>query len=357
MKSRHAMMSFPVPRFLGRTEGDMTAHGHAEQLELFRETVTRRAKLQIMAMRALSDPKQLDKPQYSKIAPIAEAMGYERISRDGHQVFSAFVYKEIEDTGLKLRRKAIEVFIREPAGFTKTGRRKWKTGLVDLSILQEFGFYYEDEDGNPISLDSMKKDEKDKLIKYDAVEGPPLYAIPAVDENGHAIKNEDGSIRRRPANGLTFRWSSRFVELSQNRQTSWIVYRDALPILRRYLGKPASFDLMYKTLFWTGTGQIEMGHDTLIAHLNIRSKDEKRVQATINAAFADMLKEGIIDRPVTIREAGYYKPTPKTNRPRRKDKVYQWHRAAKWNPGGSLIAVADNSLEAYNDGRAENRKS
>ena len=364
MKSRHAMLSFPVPQFLGRAEADMTARGHGEQLDAFRETLTRRRRLQIYAMMGLTDPKQMDKLQRARAADIADAMGYDRAIKSrrkggkrDHLVFDQYIYKQIEDTGLKLRRKPIEVFTREPVGVMKNGRRKWRTGLVELSILQEFGFYYEDEDGNPISLDSLKKDEKDKLIKYDADKGPPLYAIPAVDEKGNVIKNKDGTTRRHPANGLLYRWSSRFAELSQDRGTSWIIYLEAVKILRRYLKKPVSFDLMDKTLFWRGEGQAEISHDKLIEHLNIRSRDTKRVQATIDEAFADMLKEGIIDKPVTVREAGYYKPTPKTNRPRWKDKVYQWHRAAKWQPGRKLIAVAEDRLEAVNEGKTEIMKS
>ena len=215
MKSRHAAPSFVVPQFLGRTEADMTAHGHGVQLEMFRETLTRRRRLQIYAMMGLTDPKQMDKLQRARAADMADAMGYDRVIRrrkDGkdHLVFNESVYSQIEDTGLALRRKPIEVFTREPVGVMKNGRRKWRTGIVELAILQEFGFYYEDEDGNPISLDSLKKDEKDKLIKYDADKGPPLYAIPAIDEKGNVIKNKDGTTRRHPANGLLYRWSSRF---------------------------------------------------------------------------------------------------------------------------------------------------
>ena len=373
MKSRHAMLSFPVPQFLGRTEADMTAHGHGEQLELFREVLTRRARLQIYAMMGLTDPKQMDKLQRARAADIADAMGYDRAIKSrrkgekrDHLVFDEYIYSQIMDTGLTLRRKPIEVFTREPAGVTKNGRRKWRTGIVELSILQEFGFTYEDDEGNPIIFETLKKDEKDKWIKYEIKNedgtirqppGPPLYYIAVTDEKGNVIKNDDGTIRRRPANGLQYRWSSRFAELSQDRGTSWIIYLETVKILRRYLKKPVSFDLMEKTLFWRGEGQAEISHDRLIEHLNIRSRDTKRVQATIDEAFADMLKEGIIDKPVTVREAGYYKPTPKTNRPRRKDKVYQWHRAAKWQPGRKLIAVAEDRPEAVNEGKPESMKS
>lgn len=354
MRSKQATPSVLVPRFIGRSEGDMTAKGKTEQLELFRETLTRPAKVQVLAMMGLSDPKNLDKSQAARVADIAEAMGYERVSKGDRHVFDSQIYRQIEDTGLKLRRKSFEVFVREPAGFTKDGRRKWKTGLVDLSILQEFGFYYEDEEGQPINLRDIPED---KLIKYDSASGPPLFAIPVTDAKGRFVKNEDGSTRRHPANGVSWRFSSRFAELSQDRETAWVFYREAVAILRRYLPKPASFDLMFKTLFWTGTGLIEMSHDKLIQHLNVRSKDTKRVQVAIDAAFADALKEGIIDKPVTVREAGYYQPTKKTGRSRRKDKVYQWQRASKWQPGRNLIAVAGDRLEPYNEVKTERVKS
>lgn len=344
MKLKQSPASFLVPRALGRSEGDMVAHGHAVQLELFRETLTRRAKVQIVAMMGLSDPKNLDKEQSAKIADILRAMGYDPdIRADGYSTFASWLYETVEDTGLKLRRKSFPIFIREPAGFTKDGRRKWKTGLVDLSILQDFGFYYEDEEGQPIDLGEI---EKDKLIKYEAITGKALYAIPMMDEHGTVIKNKDGTPRRRMANGVSWTFSSKIARLAGDRETAWVFYRDAVAILRRYLSKPASFDLIFKTLFWTGSGLIEMSHEKLVAHLGIKAKDRRQVDAAIQAAFDDALKEKIIAKPVTVRPSGFYQPTPKTNRPRRVDQVYQWKRAAKWQPAGSLIAVDDDSLEA-----------
>jgi hypothetical protein len=351
MKSRHPLTSFFVPRAIGRSEGDMIAHGHGEQLDLFREVLTRQAKVQIIAMMGLSDPKHLDRSQYAKIADILRTMGYETSLRaDGHNVFPPWMYEAIENTGIKLRRKSFPVFIREPAGFAKDGRQKWKTGLVDLSILQDFGFYYENEEGQPIDLDEIPKH---KLIKCEAVTGNPLYAIPMTDERGNVIKNKDGKARRRMANGITWTFSSRIARLAEDRQTAWAFYRDAIAILRRYLPKPASFDLIFKTLFWTGSGPIEMSHDKLVAHLGIKAKDRRQVETAINAAFADALKEGIIDKPVTVRPSGYYQPTPKTKRPRRVDQVYQWKRAVKWQPAGSLIALTDDSLEANIEAKKE----
>lgn len=354
MKSKHPPASFLVPRAIGRSEGDMVALGHGEQLELFREALTRPAKVQIIAMMGLSDPKRLDRTQSAKVADILRAMGYEPDTRaDGKVAFPTWMYEAVEDTGLKLRRKSFPVFIREPAGFTKDGRRKWKVGLVDLSILQDFGFYYEDEEGQPIDLDEIPKD---KLIKYEAITGKALYAIPMTDDHGAVIKNKDGTPRRRMANGVTWTFSSKIARLAEDRQTAWVFYRDAVAILRRYLTKPATFDLIFKTLFWTGSGLIEMSHDKLVAHLGIKAKDRRQVEAAIAAAFADALNEGIIDKPVTVRPSGYYQPTPKTNRPRRVDQVYQWKRAAKWQPAGNLIAVADDSLEAAIEAKTESMK-
>lgn len=350
MKTKHAPASFLVPRAIGRSEGDMIAHGHGEQLELFRETLTRPAKLQIIAMMGLSDPNKLDRSQYAKVADILRAMGYEQDNRADGVAFPTWMYETVEETGLKLRQKSFPMFIREPAGHMKDGRRKWKIGLVDLSILQDFGFYYEDEEGQPINLKDIPEDQ---LIKYEAVKGKALFAIPMVDKHGNVIRNKDGKPRRRMANGVTWTFTSRIARLAEDRQTAWVFYADAVAILRRYLPKPASFDLILKTLFWTGSGLIEMSHDKLVAHLGIKTKDSRQAAAAIAAAFADALKEGIIDKPVTVRAAGYYQPSEKTGKPRRKDMVYQWKRSTKWQPAGNLIAVSDDSMEANIEDQTE----
>ena len=355
MKSKQAAHTFLVPRFVGRSEADMTARGkeQAEQLELFRETLTRQAKVQVLAMLALSNPKRLDSPNDAKIADIAEAMGYDRSpNQEGKMAFPSWVYQSIEDTGLKLRRKSFEVFVRSPDGYTKDGRRKWKEGLVELSILQEFGFHYEDEEGNPINLDEIARE---KLIEYKAA-GRALYAIPMTDEKGRFILNKDGSPRRKLANGVTWTFASRFAKLAEHRETAWIFYREAVQILRRYLTKPASFDLMYMTLFWKHDNLIEMGYGKLVAHLGIRSKDSKQVQAAIDAAFQDARTESIIDKPATVRPPGYYKPT-KRGKPRRNDLVYQWQRAGKWKAGKDLIEISADQLEPYNEKDAKDGKT
>lgn len=338
-------MTWTVPRTFGRSEGDMVKHGHREQLDLFRETLTRPAKLLVMAMFGLSDPKHLDRPQSAKIADILRTAGYNQRQReDGKKAFTPATYELVEETGLKLRRQPIPFFVREQAGHTKDGRRKWKAGLIETAVFQDFGFFYEDEEGQPIDLDEIPKGQ---LIKYEDGKKVALYAIPMTDEDGNIVYNKDGvTPRRRVANGVTWSFASRLARLATDRGTSWVFYLEAGGILRRYQAKPATFDLMFKTLFWTGTGLIEVGHDKLVEHLGIKSKDGRQVQAAIDAAFADMLAEGIIDKPVTVRPRGYYQPTKKAGRPRRTDQVYQWRRAAKWQPGKGGIAIADESLPA-----------
>jgi len=354
MKSKQAAPSTLVPRFIGRSEGDLVSEGRWKQLDLFRETLTRPAKVQVIAMMALSDPKRLESEQEAKIADIARAMGYEPdIRADGKAAFQTWIYEAIEETGMKLRRKTFDVLIRKQKGRTMDGRRKWKLRLVNLSILQEFGFYYQDEEGQPIDLKTIPENA---LIKYESVQGGPLFAIPAMDHRGKIILNQDGTPRRKLADGVSWRFASYFADLAKDRETSWVIYREVISILRRYLSKPASFDLIFKTIFWTGAMPIEMGHEALVIHLDIRSKDQKQVQKAIDAAFNDMLTEGIIDKPVIIREREYYKPTPKTGRRRRVGKVYQWTRAAKWNPGRSLITINMDGVEGYNEGKEEKPK-
>ena len=334
MKAKQARESFLVPGFVGQSEPYMAGHDMPEQLDLFLKALTRRGKVQVLAMLALSDPKHLDNAQETKIADIARTMGYDPYVRsDGKEAFQPWVYDSIEETGMHLRQNYFDVHVRELVGDMKDGRtkggrrKKWKNIIVNLAILQEFGFYYEDEDGQPINLDEMPKDQ---LIEIETPSGLPRYAIPIIDENGQYVRNEDGTIRRRMANGVTWTWATRFAKLGQNKNTAWLFYREAVAILRRYLSKEASFDLMFMTLFHRFDGQIERSHDKLIRLLNIRSKDPKQVQTAIDAAFQDALNEGIIDKPVTITPAGHYKPTKKSGKPRRKDMVYRWQPAARW---------------------------
>ena len=75
-----------------------------EQLDLFRKALTRRGKVQVLAMLALSDPKRLDNAQEAKIADIARTMGYNPYVRsDGKEAFQPWVYDSIEETGMHLR--------------------------------------------------------------------------------------------------------------------------------------------------------------------------------------------------------------------------------------------------------------
>lgn len=350
MKAKEARPSFPVPRDIGRSEGDMIARGMGRQLDLFREIMTPPAKLQMMAMMALSDPKRMDKPTAARVADIARTMGYDQ-AESGQ--FPGSTFEDIIKTGWKLKVKVFDVFFREPSGTTRTGRLKYRTGIRTLSILQEFNRYYEDEDGQPIDLDSIPKD----AIKTLDQETPPIYLIPMMDERGNILRDDDGAVRVRRASGISWTWSSRIAEATKDQRTAWVFYSDAIQILRRYLKQPAAFNLMFLTLFWINDHP-EMSHEKLTAHLDIRGKDQDQVNRAIDAAFQAAFNEGIIDKPVQIRPAGYYKPTKKTGKERRKGMVYQWHRAGRWRAGKVLPMVkVEGQLEGYNDGKPEKPKA
>ena len=350
MKSKQAAPTVLAPRFIGRAESDMVARGMTKQLDLFREILTPPAKLQVLAMLALSNPKQLDQPQRARVADIARAMGY--APAEGGQLPGS-VFEDIIKTGWKLKTKYFDIPIREPIGRTKDGRRKYRVGISTISILQEFQRYYEDEEGQPINLDEIPKED----VKTIDDKTPPLYMIPILDEKGNVLKNKDGSIRFRRASGLEWRFLSRFAELARNKETAWIFYSEAIGILRRYLHQPVAFNLMLLTLFWKDDSLIEMGHEKLIAHLDILGKDAGQVNAAIDAAFKAAFDEGMIDKPPHIRPAGYYKPTKKTGKERRKGMVYQWRRAARWRGGKVLPMVqVDGQLEGYNEGKTEKPK-
>lgn len=326
-----------MPLTLGRSEGDLTKRNQTAELELFRETLNRPAKVQVLAMLGLSDPKRLDRPQEAKISDIARAMGYQPYKRpDGQRAFQPWVYRAIEDTGLKLRRKPFAVFIREPTGLARKGKRKYDARMVELAILQEFGFVYEDKKGKPINLDAIPKD---KLIDCGADSRTPLYPIPMTDAKGCFIYNRDGTIRRRLANGVTWTFASRFARLAQERETSWVFYREAVNILRKYLSKPASFDLLWMTLFWKKAPIIEMRYSALVRHLNFRNKNQSQVRVAINSAFKDAFDEGILAEHVKIRPLLTHKPNDKAGKLQREEQVFQWQRAAKWEPGTRMIEV------------------
>lgn len=378
MKAHHPHPVFRVPLAIGRTESDLTAMiakgaDHAEQLHLFRQVLTLPAKIQVLAMMALSNPDALDQLSYARIADIADAMGYERDELPtGKRVFSRDLYQRIEEVGMRLRRQEVELLVREDAGVVVDGRkggavrRKYRTGIVSMSLLQEFGFNYEDDDGQPMNLDDLPAVDQDALInvqpksggtellQYDAVDnGKPIWAIPLLDEHGNIIRNKDGTARRRPASGIWWRWSTRFANLTRDRATSWRIYLDAIPILQKHLRKPVTFNLIWLTLFHR-EGLIEIGHDKLVDHLGIVGvRNRARVDAAIASAFDDMLADGIIDKPPTVRDPGYYQPTKKTNRPRRVGKVYQWRIGKRWSTRPDVI---DLDAVKADDGKPEDAK-
>lgn len=339
MKSKTAQATFVVPRPIGRSQADFVAkvlrgENYGKQLELFRETLTPRARLQVYAMMSLADPKQLDKRNYAKVIDIARAMGYEPNEKTGQ--LPSNVFQDIEEVGIRLRRKEIEIFFHEPKGRAANGRLLFRDFSVNLSILQSFGFLYEDEDGQPIDLE--EKSEND-LIKYEPIDGgESLYALPMIDEKGKPIMDEKGNIRRRRANGVHWRFNSELAERAKHSETSWIMFAESLKILAKYVGQPAAFNLIEKTLFHKGTN-IEYGHDRLVAHLGITSKDQNQVEKAIDAAFQIALAEGIIDNPVIIRPEKYYKPTKKTGKRRRTGMVYQWIPAKRWRVGKNLPSL------------------
>jgi len=332
MRSKEPKPSFLVPRWIGRSEADMVSQKYQVQLDLFREILTPQTKLQILAMLALSDPKHLDKPTAARVADIARTMGYE-LTEDGK--FPGSVYEDIIKTGWKLKTRMIDVFFREPAGRTQDGRLKYKAGIRTLSILQEFQRYYEDDDDQPIDLSNIQEDAIIKngiTITIKTPNGePPIYLIPMIDAKRNILRNADGTIRYRRASGIAWTWSSRFTDAMKDMRTAWVFWSDAIKILHRYLRQPSAFNLIFLTLFWINDHP-EMSHEKIIMHLNISGKDQNQVNRSIDAAFRAALDEGIIDRPVQIREAGYYKPT-KTGHPRRAGTVYQWHRASRWRVG------------------------
>ena len=238
MKAQHPHPVFRVPLAVGRTESDLTAKGddYAEQLHLFRDVLSRPAKIQVLAMMALSNPATLDKPSAARIADIADAMGYDRDEHaDGKRRFSTDLYQRIEEVGMRLRRREVELLVREHVKTIRDGRkdggtrRQYRTALVSMTVLQEFGFYYEDDDGQPMNLAELPTTDQDTLInvlpkpkktapkgqtatpptglaklKYDALDGgQPIWAIPMLDDAGRIIRNADGSARRRPANSMS----------------------------------------------------------------------------------------------------------------------------------------------------------
>lgn len=332
MKAHEAPTSFRVPLTLGRTASDLVAReDQAEQLDLFREFMDPATRLQLLAMFALSDAKRIADIQHARVADIAEVMGYERTRRG---VFDPKLYERIKDCFVMLQQKQTPMLFRTPTRRKDTkGRTVYATDVAFITILQEFGFRYEDDDGQTIDLNKA-----DDRIPYhrDPVGRYPIWVLPLTDEHGRVVTDESGNPRLRPASGIFWRFTSRLAEMSQQKGTSWIFYREAVEILRKYLTKPATFELIWQTLFWKGQGQIEIQYDKLVRHLNIQSKDRKQTRATIDRAFQALLDEGIIDARPTIDPAGKWINGQK--KPRRTSETIRWRRSSKWTIPSMLPA-------------------
>lgn len=197
------------------------------KLNLFLKTLTPKARLLLLAMIALSNLKKLDQPTTARIAEIARTMGYKP---DKSGKFSDCLYEGIIKTVWCLKVKCIDIFIREPAGKRTDGRHKYRTGIITLSILQEFQAYYE-EDGQPINNDKFGWSKK--YYNEYHLRKPLLHMIPMTDEKGNILKARDGSIRLRRATEILWRFDSRFVELAKDKETTWVVLSDAIKIFHK----------------------------------------------------------------------------------------------------------------------------
>lgn len=350
MKSKTPLSSFHVPKGLGRTESYLVSlhrrsdkgeeqDNIAKKLDLFRDTITASAKLMIMTLMSFSDPGNLKKMNEAKIADIAKKMGYEPSETSGQ--IPGYVYERLEEIGIRLRRRAIRFYYQEEVGrekkkISKPGEPlkirtiiRTRENLLDINPLQTFGFYYEDEKGNPIDLNKYQEED---LIKYesDIDDGAPIYAIPLIDNEGNLVMKEDGiTPRRKRANGVKWRWNTDFAEWSQDKQNRWLISADTIPILRKYLTKPASINLMFLIIFWNKS-YFEICQDKLIEHLGITgTSNPAQVNKSIDTAFQDAFNEGFIDQ-VRKREPGYYPVTKKTGRPRRKNMTYLITKSKKY---------------------------
>jgi len=340
MKSKQAPKSFLVPRSIGQTQGALATWGDQGQLTMFTENIPPGHWVFLASLFALTDKDNPDEMQYRKMADILRVADEpdNRVAKKGAELveqaaFPTWKYDMAVKTGRDLRDKSSPFFVREPSGFTKDGRRKWKSGIVFLAPLQEFGLFREDEEGIPVNVEESE-----------AGTATP-DAIPATDAEGNVLRDKDGNPRRLPATMVGWRISSRLAKLLKEKKTSWVFYREATRKLRMYVRKPLSFGLMRETLFWLGRSpQIEMAEATIIKRLGIGSKHPGRVRDAIDAAFADMLAEGFIDKPVVVIEKGHYKPT-KSGKPRRKGRSYRWRRSKKWEPGEDNQAIEGASYE------------
>lgn len=323
MKSKRARDSFQFPPAVGAGEAIILAHGTTEQVDLFREALTPYGKMEVLVLMAMSDPNRLDRPQIARVADIAREMGYE--PGPGGQVAGS-VYEDIIATGWKLKVKSFDIVDWIPVGKRADGYRKSRPAIITMSIFQEFGRYYEDDEGQQIDPEDIPKHGV-QIIEKDTPT-MPIYMIPMMDEKGNILKDRRGKVRVHRANGISWIWSNRFQKMTLDPDQAWIIYSNIIPTLRGQLQRPAAFNLIWMTLFWRSS-VIEISHERLIEHLNIRSKDPVQVQKAIDAAFQAAFDEGIIYSLPTVKEKGFYGPTKKTGRPRRVGKVYRWRKGGR----------------------------
>ena len=340
MKSKNARQSFIFPPVIGAQEAIMLEYGTTERVDLFREALTPYGKMEVLVLMAMSDPNHLDRPQSARVADIAREMGYE-LGPDGK--FAGSIFENIINTGWKLKTKNFDILDWVPAGKRADGYSKSRRAVITMSILQEFGRFYEDDEGQLVDPEEMPKtavqvaskvvDKKDKDLPT-----MPIYMIPMMDEKGIIQLDRRGKVRLHRANGISWHWSNRFQKMALDPDQKWIVYSDIIPILRRQLKQPAAFNLIWYILFHRGK-RWEIGHKRLVDQLNIRGKDEGQVQKAIDSAFQIAFNEGIIDHLPSVREAKHHKPTQKTGRPRRVGKYYTIQK------GGRLLGRKFKQLE------------
>lgn len=335
MKARKPQEIVRVPLVFGRAEGDMISWGRYEQqLDLFRQVLDPHTKVLTLALMALTPEKYIDYEQEAGISKIAETMGFTRTkNQEGWNAFHPEIYQQITTNLLKLRRRDIVLPIREflevKDGRTPGGTRKVaRIREINTSLLQSFTFIY-DDDVNLAALTANQRQEL-KAFVYPS-EGAPsegdsaVWALPELDGNGNIIRNQDGTPRRRRADAVAWQFSSVVAGLVKEKSMSWLVRLEDVQTINRYRSDPMTFELMWKTLFHTGN-IIEYSYDKLVKHLGVdtdRNRNRARIEAAVERAFDNLLKEGFIDKPVTIKEPGHW-PTTKSGRPRRAGRTYQW---------------------------------
>lgn len=339
MKSKTPANSFQIPRGLGQTEAVMIA-ADDDDLTLFRERMTPMVFLQILSMALLSGQKE----ECSKtIKDIALAMGYEPDEKTGK--ITSFAYREVAENMIFLATNLIPMEYRTEIGETTDGRSRFKYHKKFVHILESFEFTYaepdkknngddEEEDDESSGQDGQEKKALAKWFKVDCDNNRSYRYLALTDKNGNYLKDKDGKIIKKKANGLSWEWSNYWIKWSNDPENQWFIRTELLPLLRKYLKREATFRLMVHVIFWFKKGYIEKDRDGLIKTMGLRGKDKKQVDDAIKAAFEDCLKEGIIDHAPTIVEAGYYKPSEKTGKERRKGKTWRYIKGKKWRGKG-----------------------